>query len=126
MLSRSQRPSVLVGGTDRAAATAYQAATSMALNIGTDIALTTIDVGVPVPWHIPVPFTAMRIPITEITNALVTRVAREIEPGPTSEPGNLVTTTPRIHRLTRPEVAAATGRPIRRHSLRIRGSHTLE
>jgi DNA-binding LacI/PurR family transcriptional regulator len=93
MLSRSHRPSVLVGGTDRAAAAAYQAATSMALNIGTNIALTTIDVGGPVPWHIPVPLTAMRIPITEITNAPVTRVAREIEHGPTSEPRTLVTTT---------------------------------
>ena len=93
MLSRSQRPSVLVGGTDRAAAAAYPAATSMALNIGTDIALTTIDVGAPVPWHILVPLTGMRIPITEITNPLVPRALREIEHGPTSEPGTLATTT---------------------------------
>jgi DNA-binding LacI/PurR family transcriptional regulator len=93
MFSRKQRPSVLVGGTDRAAAAAYQAATSMGISVGTDIALTTIDVGGPVPWHIPIPLTAMRIPIAEIIDALVVRVAREIEHGPTGDPGTVVPTT---------------------------------
>jgi DNA-binding LacI/PurR family transcriptional regulator len=93
MFSRKSRPSVLVGGTDRAAAAAYEAATSMGLAVGTDIALTTIDIGGPVPWHIPIPLTAMRIPIAEIIDALVARVAREIEHGPTGEPGAVVATT---------------------------------
>jgi DNA-binding LacI/PurR family transcriptional regulator len=93
MLGRKQHPSVLVGGTDRAAAAAYHAATAMGLIVGRDIALTTIDVGGPVPWNIPIPLTALRIPITDITAALVRRVAREIELGPTREPGTVIATS---------------------------------
>jgi DNA-binding LacI/PurR family transcriptional regulator len=93
MLGQEPRPSVLVGGTDRAAAAAYHAATAMGLTVGRDMAITTIDVGGPVPWSIPIPRTALRIPIADITEALVARVALEIDRGPTGEPGTIIQTS---------------------------------
>jgi len=73
------------------AAVAVNAAKSMGLRIGKDVAVTGFDGGFVQQMTEPV-LTSVRIPVDRIAAELIARCLREIDDGPTTEPGLIVPT----------------------------------
>jgi DNA-binding LacI/PurR family transcriptional regulator len=91
LLGRKRRPSAIVTGSDVLAAVVVNAARSMGLRIGEDLAVTGFDGGFVQQMTEPV-LTSVRIPVDRIAAELIGRCLREIDDGPTSEPGMVVPT----------------------------------
>jgi DNA-binding LacI/PurR family transcriptional regulator len=91
LLGRQRRPSAIVCGSDVLAAVAVNAARSMGLRVGRDLAVTGFDGGFVRQMTEPT-LTSVRIPVDRIAAELVGRCLRELDGGPTGEPGLVVPT----------------------------------
>jgi DNA-binding LacI/PurR family transcriptional regulator len=91
LLGRKRRPTAIVSGSDVLAAVAVNAAKSMGLRVGQDLAVTGFDGGFVQQMTEPV-LTSVRIPVDRIADELIGRCLREIDEGPTDAPGVLVPT----------------------------------
>jgi DNA-binding LacI/PurR family transcriptional regulator len=91
LLGRKRRPTAIVSGSDVLAAVAVNAAKSLGLRPGQDVALTGFDGGFVQQMTEPM-LTSVRIPVDRIAAELIDRCLREIDEGPTTEPGLLVPT----------------------------------
>jgi DNA-binding LacI/PurR family transcriptional regulator len=91
LLGRKRRPTAIVTGSDVLAAVVVNAARSAGLRVGTDVAVTGFDGGFVQQMTEP-KLTSVRIPVDRIAAELVGRCLREIDDGPTSEPGSIVPT----------------------------------
>jgi DNA-binding LacI/PurR family transcriptional regulator len=91
LLGRKRPPTAIVTGSDVLAAVAVNTARSMGLRVGQDVAVTGFDGGFV--QHMTEPMlTSVRIPVDRIAAELISRCLREIDDGPTSEPGLVVPT----------------------------------
>jgi DNA-binding LacI/PurR family transcriptional regulator len=91
LLERKRRPTAIVAGGDVLAATAVNAAKSLGLRPGRDVAVTGFDGGFV--QHLTEPMlTSVRIPVEVVAGELIGRCLREVDEGPTGEPGLLVPT----------------------------------
>jgi DNA-binding LacI/PurR family transcriptional regulator len=91
LLGRKRRPTAIVAGGDVLAATAVNAAKSLGLRPGRDVAVTGFDGGFV--QHLTEPMlTSVRIPVEVVAGELIGRCLREVDEGPTGEPGLLVPT----------------------------------
>ena len=91
LLGRKRRPTAIVTGSDVLAAVAVNAAKSMGLRVGQDVAVTGFDGGFVRHMTEPV-LTSVRIPVDRIADELVSCCLREINEGPTEAVGVLVPT----------------------------------
>jgi DNA-binding LacI/PurR family transcriptional regulator len=91
LLDRKRRPTAIVTGSDVLAAVAVNAAKSMGLRIGQDVAVTGFDGGFVRQMTEPV-LTSVRIPVDRIADELISCCLREIDEGPTETVGLLVPT----------------------------------
>ncbi|HWD47824.1 MAG TPA: LacI family DNA-binding transcriptional regulator [Actinomycetota bacterium] len=91
LLARKRRPTAIVTGSDVLAAVAVNAARSTGLRVGQDLAVTGFDGGFVQQMTEPT-LTSVRIPVDRIAAELIGRCLREIDHGPTSEPGLVVPT----------------------------------
>jgi DNA-binding LacI/PurR family transcriptional regulator len=91
LLARKRRPTAIVCGSDVLAAVAVNAAKSVGLRLGQDVAVTGFDGGFVQQMTEPT-LTSVRIPVDRIAAELIGRCLREIDDGPTSEPGLIVPT----------------------------------
>jgi DNA-binding LacI/PurR family transcriptional regulator len=91
LLGRKRRPSAIVTGSDVLAAVTVNAATSLGLRVGQDLAVTGFDGGFVRQMTEPT-LTSVRIPVDRIAAELIGRCLREIDQGPTGEPGLVVPT----------------------------------
>ena len=91
LLGRKRRPTAIVTSSDVLAAVAVNAAKSLGLRVGHDVAVTGFDGGFVQQMTEPM-LTSVRIPIDRIAAELVGRCLREIDEGPTNAPGVLVPT----------------------------------
>jgi LacI family transcriptional regulator len=92
LLTRPDRPSVILHGSDSLAVATHELATHSGLVPGRDIAITGFD-AVDQRIELDPPLTSVRLPLDEAAARVVGRVIAEIEHGPTSEPGLLIDTT---------------------------------
>ena len=91
LLARARTPGVIVCGSDAIAALVVHVAHSMGRAVGTDIAVTGYDGGAIGTLMEPA-LTSVRIPVERIAHELVDRCRREIDRGPTGNPGLLIPT----------------------------------
>jgi DNA-binding LacI/PurR family transcriptional regulator len=91
LLGRARRPTAIVTGSDVLAAVVVNAAGTLELRVGTDVAVTGFDGGFVQQMTEP-KLTSVRIPVDRIAAELIGRCLREIDDGPTSEPGSIVPT----------------------------------
>jgi DNA-binding LacI/PurR family transcriptional regulator len=95
LLRRKRAPSAVVCSSDAVAAVVVNVAHSLGLvvgaDIGRDVAVTGFDGGAIGMFTEPT-LTSVRIPVEQIARELIHRCRREIESGPTDEPGLLVPT----------------------------------
>jgi DNA-binding LacI/PurR family transcriptional regulator len=91
LLGGKRRPTAVVSGSDVLAAVVVNAAKSMGLRVGQDLAVTGFDGGFVQQMTEPV-LTSVRIPVDRIADELIGRCLREIDEGPTDAPGLLVPT----------------------------------
>jgi DNA-binding LacI/PurR family transcriptional regulator len=91
LLNRKRRPTAIVTGSDVLAAVALNEARSLGLRPGSDVAITGFDGGFVRQMTEPT-LTTVRIPVDKIATELIERCLREIDHGPTREPGLLVPT----------------------------------
>jgi DNA-binding LacI/PurR family transcriptional regulator len=91
LLDRKRRPTAIVTGSDVLAAVAVNAAKSMGLRVGQDVAVTGFDGGFVQQMTEPV-LTSVRIPVDRIADELISCCLREIDEGPTETVGLLVPT----------------------------------
>jgi DNA-binding LacI/PurR family transcriptional regulator len=91
LLGRKRRPTAIVTGSDVLAAVTVNAATAMGLRAGRDVAVTGFDGGFVRLMTEPV-LTSVRIPVDRIAAELIRRCLREIDQGPTGDPGLVVPT----------------------------------
>lgn len=91
LLSRTSSPDAIVCGSDAIAAVVIHVAHAMGRAVGTDVAVTGFDGGAIGMLTEPA-LTSVRIPIERIAHELMQRCRREIEHGPSGEPGLLVPT----------------------------------
>jgi DNA-binding LacI/PurR family transcriptional regulator len=91
LLDRKRRPTAIVTGSDVLAAVAVNAAKSMGLRVGQDVAVTGFDGGFVQQMTEPV-LTSVRIPVDRIADELISCCLREIDEGPTETAGILVPT----------------------------------
>jgi DNA-binding LacI/PurR family transcriptional regulator len=91
LLGRKRRPTAIVSGSDVLAAVAVNAARSVGLRVGQDLAVTGFDGGFVQQMTEPM-LTSVRIPVDRIAAELIGRCLREIDDGPTAEPGLIVPT----------------------------------
>jgi DNA-binding LacI/PurR family transcriptional regulator len=91
LLARKRRPTAIVSGSDVLAAVAVNAARSVGLRVGQDLAVTGFDGGFVQQMTEPT-LTSVRIPVDRIAAELIARCLREIDDGPTGEPGLVVPT----------------------------------
>ena len=91
LLGRTRRPTAIVTGSDVLAAVVVNAAGTLELRVGTDVAVTGFDGGFVQQMTEP-KLTSVRIPVDRIAAELIGRCLREIDDGPTSEPGSIVPT----------------------------------
>jgi DNA-binding LacI/PurR family transcriptional regulator len=91
LLDRRRRPTAVVSGSDVLAATAVNAARSLGLRPGQDVAVTGFDGGFVQQMTEPM-LTSVRIPVEVIADELVGRCLRELDEGPTGAPGVVVPT----------------------------------
>jgi DNA-binding LacI/PurR family transcriptional regulator len=91
LLTRARTPDVIVCGSDAIAAAVVHLAHAMGRAVGTDLAVTGFDGGAIGSLMEPT-LTSVGIPIDRIAHELVRRCRREIDHGPTGDPGLLVPT----------------------------------
>jgi DNA-binding LacI/PurR family transcriptional regulator len=91
LLARKRRPTAIVTGSDVLAAAAVNTARSLGLRVGQDVAATGFDGGFVQQMTEPM-LTSVRIPVEVIATELISRCLREIDEGPTGEPGTIVPT----------------------------------
>jgi DNA-binding LacI/PurR family transcriptional regulator len=91
LLGGRPRPTAIVTGSDVLAAVAVNAAQSLGLAVGRDVAVTGFDGGFVQQLTEPV-LTSVRIPVEVIAAELIDRCLRELDEGPTGEPGLVVPT----------------------------------
>ena len=91
LLGRKRRPTAIVSGSDVLAAVAVNAARSVGLRVGQDVAVTGFDGGFVQHMTDPV-LTSVRIPVDRIADELIGCCLREIDEGPTDAAGVLVPT----------------------------------
>lgn len=91
MLPSPRRPSAILTSSDTLAALVGMRARSHGLQIGRDIAVTGFDGGL-LDWVLDPPLTTLRIPVDRVADLMVTRLLREIDEGPTEEPGIILET----------------------------------
>ena len=91
LLGRKRRPTAIVTGSDVLGAVVVNAARSMGLQVGDDLAVTGFDGGFVQQMTEPT-LTSVRIPVDRIAAELIGRCLREIDDGPTNEPGLVVAT----------------------------------
>jgi len=91
LLDGKRRPTAIVTGSDVLAAVVVNAARSIGLRVGQDVAVTGFDGGFVQQMTEPI-LTSVRIPVDRIAAELIGRCLREIDDGPTSEPGMVVPT----------------------------------
>lgn len=91
LLGRKRRPTAIVTGSDVLGAVVVNAARSMGLRVGDDLAVTGFDGGFVQQMTEPT-LTSVRIPVDRIAAELIGRCLREIDDGPTNEPGLVVDT----------------------------------
>jgi DNA-binding LacI/PurR family transcriptional regulator len=89
LLRRKRPPSTVVCSSDAVAAVVVNVAHSLGLVVGRDVAVTGFDGGAIGMFTEPT-LTSVRIPVEHIARELIHRCRREIESGPTGEPGLLV------------------------------------
>src|SRR5688572_20508545 len=88
---RRHRPAAIVTGSDVLAAVAVNAAKSLGLRVGQDVAVTGFDGGFVQQMTEPM-LTSVRIPVDRIAAELIACCLREIDEGPTATAGVLVPT----------------------------------
>src|SRR5918996_3865464 len=91
LLGRRYRPTAIVTGSDVMAAVAVNAARSLGLRVGRDVAVTGFDGGFVRQMTEPV-LTSVRVPVDTIAAQLIGRCLRELDAGPTGDPGLIVPT----------------------------------
>jgi DNA-binding LacI/PurR family transcriptional regulator len=91
LLRAKRRPGAIVTGSDVLAAVAVNAAKSLGLRVGQDVAVTGFDGGFVQQMTEPV-LTSVRIPVDRVAEELIGRCLREIDEGPTDAPGLLIPT----------------------------------
>jgi DNA-binding LacI/PurR family transcriptional regulator len=91
LLGRKRRPTAIVSGSDVLAAVVVNAAKSLGLRVGQDVAVTGFDGGFVQRMTEPV-LTSVRIPVDRIAAELISCCLREIDEGPTAAVGVLVPT----------------------------------
>jgi DNA-binding LacI/PurR family transcriptional regulator len=91
LLGRRHPPTAIVTGSDVMAAVAVNAARSQGLRVGRNLAVTGFDGGFVRQMTDPV-LTSVRVPVDTIAAELIGRCLRELETGPTGEPGLIVPT----------------------------------
>jgi DNA-binding LacI/PurR family transcriptional regulator len=91
LLGRKRRPTAIVTSSDVLAAVAVNAAKSLGLRLGQDVAVTGFDGGFVQQLTEPV-LTSVRIPVDRIAAELISCCLREIDEGPTSARGMVVPT----------------------------------
>ena len=91
LLARKRRPTAIVSGSDVLAAVAVNAARSIGLRVGRDLAVTGFDGGFVQQMTEPT-LTSVRIPVDRVAAELISRCLREIDDGPTGDPGLVVPT----------------------------------
>jgi DNA-binding LacI/PurR family transcriptional regulator len=91
LLGRKRRPTAIVTGSDVLAAVAVNAAKSLGLRVGQDVAVTGFDGGFVQHMTEPV-LTSVRIPVDRIAAELIACCLREIDEGTTQTAGILVPT----------------------------------
>lgn len=91
LLSRATPPDAIVCSSDAIAAMVVNVAHSLGRVVGRDVAVTGFDGGA-IGSFVEPPLTSVRIPIEDIARELVQRCRREIDHGPTGEPGLLLPT----------------------------------
>lgn len=91
LLTSPERPTALMAGSDSLAIMAMNHAHALGLRVGRDLAVTGFD-GVGLASDVYPPLTTVRVPIEEVSQAMVDRLLREITNGPTGQPGLYLTT----------------------------------
>lgn len=91
LLGRGRPPSAIVCSSDAVAVLVMNVAHALGRVVGRDVAITGFDGGA-VGSLLEPPLTSVRIPVEQIARELVRRCRREIEHGPTGEPGLLLPT----------------------------------
>jgi DNA-binding LacI/PurR family transcriptional regulator len=91
LLAGKRPPTAIVSGSDVLAAAAVNAAKSIGLRVGKDVAVTGFDGGFVQQMTEPM-LTSVRIPVDRVATELIGRCLCEIDDGPTSEPGLIVPT----------------------------------
>ena len=91
LLGRKRRPTAIVTGSDVLAAVAVNAAKSLGLRIGQDVAVTGFDGGFVQQMTEPV-LTSVRIPVDRIAAELIACCLREIDEGTVQPAGILIPT----------------------------------
>jgi DNA-binding LacI/PurR family transcriptional regulator len=91
LFGRKRRPTAIVSGSDVLAAVVVNAAKSLGLRVGRDVAVTGFDGGFVQRMTEPV-LTSVRIPVDRIAVELIGCCLREIDEGPTAAAGILVPT----------------------------------
>jgi DNA-binding LacI/PurR family transcriptional regulator len=91
LLSRERRPNAIVTGSDVLAATVVNAAKSLGLRLGSDVGVVGFDGGFVQQMTKP-PLTSVRVPVEMIATELIHRCLREVDAGPTGDPGVIIAT----------------------------------
>lgn len=89
LLSSPKRPSAILTNSDSLALLVASRARATGLVVGKDVAVTGWDGG---NLYAEPPLTTVRIPIAAVAEAVVSRLLREIDHGPTDEPGLILPT----------------------------------
>ncbi|TDC75810.1 LacI family transcriptional regulator [Micromonospora sp. KC606] len=91
LLRARRRPTAVVTAGDALAVEAIRSVRAAGLEVGRDVAVTGFDGG-PLQWLTDPPLTTVRLPFEQAAAVLVERCLREIEEGPTKEPGQFLPT----------------------------------
>ena len=91
VLPSPRRPSALMTSSDTLAALVGIRARVHGLAIGRDLAVSGFDGGL-LDWVLDPPLTTVRIPIERVAQTMVSRLLREIDSGPTADPGEFLDT----------------------------------
>lgn len=91
----SARPDAVLTGSDKIAIIVYGAAAELNLSIGRDLAVVGFDGSIGAELLHPT-LTSVVIPVEDIARRVVRRALRQLETGPDSDPGEIVTTGLRL------------------------------
>lgn len=90
VLSAKNRPSAVITAGDLIAVSAYRAGKAAGLRVGRDVAITGFDAPL---WMLDPVLTNLSFPVEELATALVERCLRELDEGPTTDPGEVIPTS---------------------------------